>query len=95
MHLESSVLSTPEFKKFSEKHVMFLNIMTRIRGYPDDDLLRAVGGRGFPTLVVLDSSGEVVAKPATRSVAETCSSPRTMDAILAEASSSWTSFVRR
>jgi hypothetical protein len=63
------VFSQPEFKKFSADHVMFLNIMTSIPGYPRDQMLREVDGRGFPHLVVLDRDGAVIGKPAGRTVA--------------------------
>lgn len=63
------MLSSREFRAFSQKHVMFLNIMTRIDGYPQEDMLGKVGGRGFPTFRILDKNGKVIGSPAGRSMA--------------------------
>jgi hypothetical protein len=59
--LEGGALLTEEFKKFSNDYVMFLHVTTRIEGRKDDDLLRTVGGRGFPHLCMLDEDGNVIA----------------------------------
>ena len=64
--MEDGVLRTDEFKKFSEDYVMFLHITTRIEGRENDGLLGDVGGTGFPTLVVLDATGSVIAKHGRR-----------------------------
>lgn len=53
---------------FSRKYVTFLHVTTLIPGRSDDDLLGRVGGSGFPTLLVLDAEGEVVARPQERTV---------------------------
>ena len=63
------MFSTEEFAEFGKKHILYLNIMTRIKGYPYDQQLREVGGRGFPTIVALNSKGEVIGKPRGRDIA--------------------------
>lgn len=50
--------------------VLFLHITTKIEGYKDDDLLKRVGGRGFPHLVAMDADGKVLGSPPGRSVAD-------------------------
>ncbi len=40
--------------------VLFCHITTRIEGRPYDDLLGEKGGRGFPSLMFLDASGELL-----------------------------------
>jgi hypothetical protein len=59
--LEGGALLTPEFNEFSKNYVMFLHITTHIEGRKYDDLLGTVGGKGFPTLCMLDADGKVVA----------------------------------
>jgi hypothetical protein len=39
---------------------MFCHITTRIKGEKYDDLLKKVGGRGFPTFAFLDETGKVL-----------------------------------
>jgi len=50
--------------------VLFLHITTKIDGRKDDDLLRRVGGGGFPHLVAMDAEGKVLGSPPGRSVAD-------------------------
>lgn len=45
---------------------MFLHVTTKIPGRKHDGLLRSVGGRGFPTIVAMGATGEVLAKPRRR-----------------------------
>ena len=60
--MEGGALLSPEFKKFSENHVMFLHITTRIKDRKHDRLLGEVGGTGFPSFFILESDGSVVGK---------------------------------
>jgi len=48
--------------------VPFLHITTRIKGKPHDNLLKEMGGTGFPTLMFLNSDGKQITKPGSRSV---------------------------
>ncbi|HBP17504.1 MAG TPA: hypothetical protein DEA08_06895 [Planctomycetes bacterium] len=48
--------------------MLFCHITTRIKGRKHDGLLTKKGGRGFPHLVFMDEQGEVITKPAGRSV---------------------------
>ena len=61
MALESSVLSSEEFKAFAADYVMFAHVTTRIEGRKHDGLLSEKGGRGFPHLVALNQGGDVIA----------------------------------
>jgi hypothetical protein len=54
---------------FAEKVVLFLHITSRIKDDKYQGLLQEKGGRGFPHLAFLDEEGNVLAKPAKRSVA--------------------------
>lgn len=40
--------------------------MTKIEGRKEDDLLRTYGFRGFPSMAILDASGEVITKKVNR-----------------------------
>jgi len=62
MSLESSVLSSEEFKTWGKSVVLLAHVTTRIKGRKDEDLLQKKGGRGFPHLVALDAEGNVTAK---------------------------------
>ena len=46
--------------------VLFASVMTRIEGRDDDALLQEYGFRGFPSLALLDSDGEMVTKKVGR-----------------------------
>jgi hypothetical protein len=65
--LEKDVLSTPEFKAFSEGVVAFLHVNSGLGG-PHADLLREKGGLEVPYFAVLDDQGNVTAKVETRDV---------------------------
>jgi hypothetical protein len=58
--LESGALSTAEFKTFAADVILFCHITTRIPDHPYDDLLRANGGKFFPSLLFMDGMGKVV-----------------------------------
>jgi hypothetical protein len=62
MRLESRVLSTDAFKKFSEEAVLFLHLTSQVEGEKDGDLLQRKGGNGFPYLVAMDAGGSVTAQ---------------------------------
>jgi hypothetical protein len=40
--------------------VLYANVMSRVEGHKDQDLLQKKGGRGFPHLVFMDAEGAVV-----------------------------------
>lgn len=42
----------------SDTFIPYLNITSRLRTTPDQELLQAMGGRGFPYFVVLDPDGQ-------------------------------------
>lgn len=44
----------------SKNFVLYLNITSRVDTHPDQGLLQAKGGRGFPYVVMMDSGGEVL-----------------------------------
>lgn len=46
--------------------VLFTSIATRIEGRKHDDLLRQKGGRGYPTLAIMDAAGEVLTRDIDR-----------------------------
>lgn len=48
--------------------VPYLNIMTKIEGRKDDNLLGEKGGRSFPYIIFMDETGGVLAVPGDRSV---------------------------
>jgi len=58
--LESRVLSTPEFKEWSDKVVLFLHNTSQVNGEPYPALLREKGGNGFPTVSYLDAEGNLL-----------------------------------
>lgn len=66
--MEGGPLTTPEFKAFTANVVPYLNITTHLEGRAHEDLLNAVGGRGFPTLKYMDGDGNVLGEPSGRSV---------------------------
>ncbi|MGB0953585.1 MAG: hypothetical protein ACPG31_10185 [Planctomycetota bacterium] len=67
--MEGGPLTTPEFKAFTANVVPYLNITTHIEGRAHEDLLKEVGGRGFPTLKYMDGDGNVLGEPSGRDVA--------------------------
>jgi hypothetical protein len=62
MQLEQTVLSKPEFVEFSKDVVLFCHISTRIPTEPFNFLFAEKGGNAFPTLMVLDEDGNVLAR---------------------------------
>jgi hypothetical protein len=62
LQLEQNVFSKPEFAEFSKCVVLFCHITSRIPSDPDRFLFAEKGGVGFPTLMVLDSEGHVLAR---------------------------------
>lgn len=66
--MEGGPLTTPEFKAFTANVVPYLNITTHIEGRAHEDLLKEVGGRGFPTLKYMDGDGNVLGEPSGRDV---------------------------
>jgi len=51
-----------EFKAFAKDVVLFCHVTTRVPEDPYQDLLRAIGGKYYPTLVFMDGMGKVVGK---------------------------------
>jgi hypothetical protein len=62
MQLEQTVLSKPEFVEFSKDVVLFCHVSTRIPTEPFNFLFAEKGGTAFPTLMVLDQDGNVLAR---------------------------------
>jgi hypothetical protein len=62
MQLEQSVLSSQEFVAFSKDVVLFCHISTRIPTEPFNHLFAEKGGNAFPTLMILDQDGNVLAR---------------------------------
>jgi hypothetical protein len=61
--MEDRVFSDKDFQKWGKQDVvLFASVMTRIEGREDDALLSDYGFRGFPSLALLDSEGEMVTK---------------------------------
>lgn len=62
--MEKGALSEATFSEFAEQAVLFCHITSRVSTDPHQDLLQKKGGNGFPYIVILDDSGNVVAKHA-------------------------------
>lgn len=62
------MFSTEEFKTFADANVMLAHVTTRIEGRKNDGLLSEKGGRGFPTIIALDTDGNKIAEAGGRSV---------------------------
>ncbi len=61
------MFSTDDFQSWvKDNAIPFAAVMTKIEGREDDDLLRTYGFRGFPSLAVLDSSGDALTKSVPR-----------------------------
>jgi hypothetical protein len=67
--LEGSVLSSAEFKTWSEKVVLYLGVTTHVKGDKDQEVWSEKGGQGWPYLVFLSADGEVLSKSPERSIA--------------------------
>jgi hypothetical protein len=62
MQLEQTVLSRPEFVEYSKGLVLFCHVSSHIPTDADQTLFAEKGGTGFPTLMVLDEDGNVLAR---------------------------------
>jgi hypothetical protein len=62
LQLEQLVFDKPEFAEFSKGVVPFCHISTRIPGDPQGFLFAEKGGNAFPTLMVMDENGNVLAR---------------------------------
>jgi len=62
MQLEQTVFSKAEFVEFSKNVVLFCHISTRIPSDPNTFLFAEKGGNAFPTLMILDENGNVLAR---------------------------------
>jgi hypothetical protein len=60
--VEGGPFLTDEFVAFSKKYVLFLHVTSRIEGRKNDELFFDYDGREFPTLMLLDAEGEVLAR---------------------------------
>lgn len=59
--LESGLLLQDEIAEIGKDAVLFCHITTQIPGKAHDDLLRVMGGTGFPSFFVLDAEGHKLA----------------------------------
>jgi len=59
--VEGGVLASKEFKEFVAGFVPFLHVTTLIEGRKDDNLLLRMGKKSWPTVLVLDEYGGVLA----------------------------------
>jgi len=62
MQLEQTVFQKPEFADYSRNVVLFIHISTRIPGEANGTLFAEKGGNAFPTLMVMDKDGNVLAR---------------------------------
>jgi hypothetical protein len=62
LQLEQTVLSKPDFIEFAKSYVLLCHISTRIPSDADNFLFAEKGGNAFPTLMVLDAEGNVLAR---------------------------------
>ncbi|MCB9917417.1 MAG: hypothetical protein H6832_03345 [Planctomycetes bacterium] len=61
------MFSKEEFQTWAKDNVvLFASIMTRIEGREDDALLKDYGFRGFPSMAILDGSGDAITKKVAR-----------------------------
>lgn len=58
--LEAGPLVSEWWTKMAGQFVPYLNVTTMIDGTPDQELLEAKGGDGFPYMIFMDSSGAVL-----------------------------------
>jgi hypothetical protein len=66
--LEERVLSDAEFPAFGERVVLFCHVTSQVADDPDQGLLQEKGGEGFPYLVFMRPSGDVLAVQRDRRV---------------------------
>jgi hypothetical protein len=62
LQLEQSVFTRPEFVEFSKSVVLYCHVSTRVPSDPHGTLFSEKGGTAFPTLMVLDGEGSVLAR---------------------------------
>jgi hypothetical protein len=62
VQLEQCVFSQPDFVEFSKSMVLFCHISTHIPSEPHGGLFAEKGGTAFPTVMVLDADGNVLAR---------------------------------
>ena len=67
LRLEKEVFSTPEFKKYAEKHLVLMEVDFPRRKYippqimqQNEALSKKYGVEGYPTIVVLDAEGKTL-----------------------------------
>jgi hypothetical protein len=60
--VEGGPFLTDEFVEFSKKYVLFLHVTSRVEGRKNDELFFDYDGREFPTLLLLDAEGELLAR---------------------------------
>lgn len=58
--IESGLLASDEFVKWSKKVTLCLHVTSRVTGEPHGNLLYEMGGNGFPTLSLLDADGNLL-----------------------------------
>lgn len=58
--MESGLLSSDEFVKWSKKVTLCLHVTSRVAGEAHGNLLYEMGGNGFPTLSFLDAEGNLL-----------------------------------
>jgi hypothetical protein len=59
-HLEGGALLSDWWVALAKDYVPYLNITAQLKEKPDQDLLEAKGGDGFPYMIFMDSSGAVL-----------------------------------
>jgi hypothetical protein len=62
--LEGTVLLTDEFAKLADRYVLLCHITSLAQGEKYQDLLAEKGGQGWPSVIFLDSDGNVLARHA-------------------------------
>jgi len=62
VQLEQSVFNQPDFMEFSKSVVLFCHVSTHIPTDPHATLFAEKGGTAFPTVMVLDADGNVLAR---------------------------------
>ena len=62
MQLEQTVFAKHDFVEFSKNVVLYCHISSRVPNEPNGCLFAEKGGNAFPTLMVLDEEGNVLAR---------------------------------
>ncbi len=61
--MEGGAFSTEQFKNFSDQFTLYVKIVSRIEGdVNEDQLYKLVGRQAYPTVLFLDSDGELLGK---------------------------------